>query len=117
MKAKDYFEKYGRQVHDEAVRFANNEDADGGNILSEMFFGFVRETKDIIAKRNAKNDDAIYSVIFEQNQKWNTLCRIFEKEYGESVLAENALMTWFKEKIPELQTVEDIRKRKKGVKV
>lgn len=98
MKAKDYYEKYGEAILNEALR-------DDGSIehLTDLVGGFLRETKDIIAIRRLKKDRSVVAVIKEQNEKWNALCAIFQKELGQEVLRRNGFMAYMKQEIPELE--------------
>lgn len=104
MKAKRYFEKYGKAVYEEYIVLADNDNETCGSDspLKDLFFDFCKETKDIVQRRRAFKDNACYEVIRQQNQKWNVLCGIFEKEYGKEVLVKDALLTYFANEIPEL---------------
>ena len=97
MKAKDYYDKYGKAVFDETA-------GDEKPIhLQEMLVAFLREMKDTIAQRKVSTDRGAVSVIKEMNEKWNALCAIFEKERGASPIRRNGLLIYLEGEIPALK--------------
>lgn len=79
MKASEYFEKYDQRVMDDAK--TDEVDA-AGELLTE----FVLETKTLLKKRNVSNNRAMLSCLKEINLKWNAMCNLFQKKYGQSPL-------------------------------
>lgn len=73
--------------------------------MSELLTEMSREVIAIANERNVKTDGGIVSVIKEVNQKWNALCKIYEKEYGCEVLVRNGFVSYWKHRIPELNNV------------
>lgn len=82
MKAKDYFNKYKNGLASESkdayvLAF--------GEMYQEMF----KECVDTMHTRNIKRNDAVVSVFKEMNEKYNAICRLLAKEYGNSPIKEN----------------------------
>lgn len=117
MKAKEYYSKYGEKIYKEAILFeeSGGEEvrSEGPSALSGMFCDFVKESRDIIMMRHSKKDEAAVAVLTEQNQKWNSICRLFKKEYGRDILKEDALLEYFKDKIPEIEVILKKKREKK----
>ena len=89
MKASDYFEKYKERITTQ----------DG---VSDLFIEMSKEVGEIAKERKALTDSASRAIVQEINQKWNALCRMFEKEYGRPVLKRNGFLDFWKSKIPNL---------------
>lgn len=82
MKAKDYFNKYKNGLA--------SEDKDSYVLtFREMYQEMFKECVDTMDARQIKQDDAVVSVFKEMNQKYNALCRLLAKEYGNSPIKEN----------------------------
>lgn len=85
MKAKDYFAKYDeRIVKDQALGLMKIDSVE--QLLLEM----SDELAEICKKRCVRRDSAFVAVINEMNQKWNVICSLFEKKYGETPLNRDA---------------------------
>ena len=82
MKAKDYFNKYKNGLASE------NKDT---YVLTfrEMYQEMYNECVDTMLTRQIKKNDAVVSVFKEMNEKYNALCRLLAKEYGNSPIKEN----------------------------
>ena len=82
MKAKDYFNKYKNGLASE------NKDT---YVLtfSEMYREMYQECVDTMLTRQIKRNDAVVSVFKEMNERYNALCRLLAKEYGNSPIKEN----------------------------
>lgn len=66
MKAKEYLEKFDKEVKELGDRQATT------NLVNEM----IGEIKDMIDVRGATTEGAVVSILRELNQKWNALCRL-----------------------------------------
>lgn len=87
MKAIEYFEKYGADIYAE---FLTPQSLDKiGPTLQKLLTDFSAETTEILEKRHGKRPGALKAVVLDQNEKWNALCRIFMKKYGESPIKED----------------------------
>jgi hypothetical protein len=98
MKAIDYFNEYGDAVLRESIA------GDEKDAISSLFRAFVREMKEIIYTKGVQTNRAVAAVVKEQNQKWNALCRLYEKKYGEDLtpIKYNGFMNAIKDAIPEI---------------
>jgi hypothetical protein len=97
VKAVDYFEEYGEAVLSESFHDKKHDE------LNKLFMAFVREMNETIKVRGVKTDKATVAVIKEQNQKWNSLCAIYEKKYeGMCPLKRNGFLNAMKNEIPAL---------------
>ena len=94
MKAKEYFEKY-----EDLLIHATNDQAYKDSSFN-VFMDFSKESTDVIESRKAKKNTAVIAVMKEQNDKWNSLCRLFEKKYGFSPLIKDGFKTFWNRKIP-----------------
>lgn len=75
MKAQDYYEKYKELVH-------WHPDYEIKRMINDMVIEYADEAVQIGMDRHVKRSDAFMSIIKEQNQKWNAMCRIFDKIHG-----------------------------------
>ena len=95
MNAKEYFEKYGEDIweeaHDPKIR------RDGP--MAKMFIAFSVEVKEIIKERNVKTDDGLMGIIRSQNQKWNAVVNLFVKQYGVSPIKRDGFWTGWCEQL------------------
>ena len=82
MKAKDYFNKYKNGLASE------NKD-DFVLTFREMYQEMFKECVDTMDARKIKRNDAVVSVFKEMNEKYNAICRLLAKEYGNSPIKEN----------------------------
>lgn len=101
MKAKEYFEKYGVLIMLEAYDRSFN-----GNIphLEELIQDFGKEFKLLIEKRGVKTTSGAVAVLKELNDKWNAICRLFEKKYaGISPIREDGFKNAILTHCPELE--------------
>ena len=75
MKAIDYFRKYNDELFNPPITMAACQVR-----IGDLFEEFGRETIDICKKRNVSRIDGLHGVVKEQNNKWNTLVTLFEKD-------------------------------------
>lgn len=54
--------------------------------LADLILEFSKEVETICKMRNCRYDDGVQAVLKEQNQKWNALSNLFEKNLGVSPL-------------------------------
>lgn len=82
MKAKEYFNKYKNGLAS---------DVKDTFLLTflEMYQEMFKECVDIMETRQVKGNDAVVSVFKEMNEKYNAICRLLAKEYGNSQIKEN----------------------------
>lgn len=95
MKAKEYFEKYEQPIFED---YRENALTGISNLLKEM----MKETGDILSKRGVKQSKAAVAVIKEQNDKWNSICNMFEKKHGVSPLLRDGFKNYWLKEMPEL---------------
>lgn len=95
MKAKEYFEKYKDQISSE-----DKETALKGT--SDLVFDLFNEIDILRKNRGVKTDRGFVAIAKEENQKWNAIAALFEKEYGNSMLIRNGFNKFMISKIPEL---------------
>ena len=82
MKAKDYFNKYKNGL-------ASGNKETYVLTFREMYQEMFKECVDTMETRHIKRNDAVVSVFKEMNEKYNSLCRLLAKEYGNSPIKEN----------------------------
>ena len=82
MKAKEYFVKYKNGL---ASENRNTYVLAFHEMYQEMF----KECVDTMHTRQIKRNDAVVSVFKEMNERYNALCRLLAKEYGNSPIKEN----------------------------
>ena len=97
MKAKEYYDQYGEAVLAESYHEDHNEE------LSRLVLAFMREMKELVEARHIKTDRGTVGIIREQNEKWNALCAIFEKNHGVTPIKRDGFLNLMKAKIPELE--------------
>ena len=92
MKAKEYFQKYDepiwKEAHDPAIH------TDGPT--AKLYIDFALEMREIIKTRNVQFDRGVFSIIREQNDKWNAICNMFIKKYGVSPISHDGFATAIK---------------------
>lgn len=95
MKARDYFEKYDTLIMEEqkTAKLAQPK-----KLLLEM----SDEVTAVCKQRKAVKDEAVIAVLKEINQKWNAICRMYEKKYGVSPLNYDAFRCYWMTAMPEL---------------
>lgn len=96
MKAEEYYNKFSKEI---IKAYEQDNSQPVINLLTEM----LEEGQEIMKSRNVRMDRATVSVIKEQNQKWNKIARMFEKEYGFSPIARDGLLKYEISKIPEIK--------------
>lgn len=84
MKAKEYFDKYGKELYNQLVE---NPIVGVNDIIKKIINDFLTDAELIIEQRKIKKGESVDAVINELNQKWNVFVNMFEKEYQTSVLA------------------------------
>lgn len=95
MKAKELYAKYKERIASE-----NDEESVRG--LCELLADLGAETKELIAKRKVTTDCGGTAVLRELNDKYNAVCRMFERDYGASPIKKDGFMTYWRKQIPEL---------------
>ena len=95
MKAKEYYAKY-------KDRIASSDDAESLKGISDMVYEFCMDAKEISEKRKIRTDSGAVSMLRELNDKYNAVCRMFEKDFGVSPIKENGFMNYWRREIPEL---------------
>lgn len=68
--------------------------------------GLNTEAKELIEKRHAVRDSAVIAILREQNNKWNAISALFEKNHGYSPMKRNSFLQHWGKLIPELLEVE-----------
>lgn len=82
MKAKEYFDKYKNGLA--------SEDKDTYVLtFREMYQEMFKECVNTMETRQVKQNNAVVSVFKEMNDRYNAICRLLAKEYGESPIKEN----------------------------
>lgn len=97
MKARDYFEKYDILIMEEQKK-KNGEIGTTKKLLLEM----SDEVTAVCKQQKAVKDEAVIAVLKELNQKWNAICRMYEKKYGVSPLNYDAFRCYWMTAMPEL---------------
>lgn len=98
MKAAEYFDKYQGRIFPMIEGELTEEQTD---IILDLFREFAEEVVTLCESRLVKTNESIVSVLKEQNQKWNALCRIFVKQCGISPIKEDGLIVFYRLQIPE----------------
>lgn len=80
MKAKEYFEKYGEGIMEEA----RSPEIVTDGPMAKMYISFHIEARDMIKQRNVKTDNGLFGIVREMNDKWNAVANLFIKKYGVS---------------------------------
>lgn len=95
MKAVQYFEKYREQIID-------TDEKKAVEAIGQLVYDLSMEAKEMIRSRHVKTNSGAVAVILELNQKYNAVCRLFQKNYGTSPLLQNGFLTYWAKQIPEL---------------
>lgn len=85
MKAIEYFEKYKSTTDDLS--------------MYKMLGDFSAEANDIVVNRHCQTDEAFVAVLKEQNQKWNAVVNLFEKNCGVSPIIRNGFLKYWNSKL------------------
>lgn len=84
MKAKEYVDKY----------FPDDLDIDNYEKMNVVIGGLYKsmyyEMRDIMKARHIRFDRGFHNVLYEQNDKWNAICRRLEEKFGVEVLNKDA---------------------------
>ena len=97
MKAREYYTKYKERI-------ASTDDKVSLQGVCDMICELSSEAKEMITKRNIRTNRGSISVLRELNDKYNAICRMFEKEYGASPIKKDGFMSYWRNQIPELDT-------------
>ena len=97
MKAKEYYNTYGLNLLKEQDARPDGGDFVQARLLRDLF----AECTFINAMRNGRTEAAMMAIYREQNDKWNAIIRLFEKDGHVSPLIWNNFMTKAKELYPE----------------
>ena len=92
MKAKEYFQKYDKPIWEEAHDPAIHTDGP----TAKLYIDFALEMKEIMKVRNVQFDRGVFSIIREQNDKWNAIRSMFIKKYGVSPISHDGFATAIK---------------------
>ena len=99
MKAREYFEKYFKDLE---ITLPNIVESS-----KQMLNDFNDELKHLMKQRNCKTDSAAIAVVKELNQKWNSVIEKVHKHYGFVCLKRNVFWNYFAAKFPELKRKPD----------
>lgn len=94
-KAKDYYELYKLDLMSE-------DDKKVSLALWEFILALSNDAQELIKLRHVEFDCGVIPIMKEMNQKWNTVVRLFEKEYGGSPIKPDGFKIFWIEKMPEL---------------
>ena len=94
MKAKEYYAKY-------RGRISSPDDKVSLHGIADLVFDLSMELKSLLEKRNIRTNRAAASVVVELNDKYNAVCRMFEKDYPVSPIKQDGFMTYWRRQIPE----------------
>ena len=95
MKAKEYYAKFRDDLIKEFKEGA------GATVTTRLVHEMLDEAIKINEARGGKTYAAIEAAFREQNQKWNALASMFEKEFGYPILKRNALAAYIDRIMPE----------------
>lgn len=118
MKAKEYYEKYRRLIFEvedglkattangTAVLVPREEDA-LNQIAFDVFKEYMEESQKLAEKRKIFKPYGLKSLIEETNDKWNAMCSLFEKAYGETPFRRNGFRSLLLHTEPRFRTLYD----------
>ncbi len=95
MKAKELYAKYKDSI-------ASTDDKESLQGVCDLMAELAAETKELIAKRKVATDCGGTAVLRELNDKYNAVCRMFERDYGAPIIKKDGFMTYWRKQIPEL---------------
>ena len=98
MKATDYYNKYQERLDPLTAT-----EVELNAAVKELFFEFGKEVEVISNTRHSKDDKVTISILREQNQKWNALCRLLEKRWGCSVILPDGFKNFWVHEMPGLK--------------
>lgn len=96
MKAVEYFEKYKELISNK------NEEISREGVIN-LVMDLSRELNDLLDKKNIKTDHGVIGAVKEQNSKWNAMIPMFEKEFGQPILARNGFNKYIVSILPETE--------------
>ena len=96
MKAVDYFEKYKDVVN---VKDQSELVDIGWKLTREM----IDEAESIAKTRHIIKDSSTVAIILEQNDKYNAVCSLFEKNFGFSPFVRNGFIKFCEYAVPEIK--------------
>lgn len=99
MKAVEYYEKYGKAIHDERSGEEKSSEA-----TMRLIIAMSQEVKDLRDRRHIKKISGMASAIKDVNSRWNAMCKLFEKEYGSSPLIRDGFKEFWIREVPELKS-------------
>lgn len=97
MKAKDYYAKYGADLIAEWEI-----EPSSTAVLTKLVADLYQEATELNKLRHGQTKGALFSAIGEQNEKWNSIVRMFEKKGQISPLKWNGFLNAAKVKFPDL---------------
>lgn len=109
-KAKLYYNEYKDLI-------TSTDDDVSIKAISDLYNCLLDETKELITKRKAKTNSVTVAIIKEENDKWNAICRMFEKDFGMSPIAKDGFINMECILVPDLKKCLEIEKEKKGAKM
>ena len=93
MKAQEYFDKFETRIIDDMKD-------DSVNTVLELITDLAEEAVAVCEQRKAQLDKSVVSELKEQNDKWNAICRLFEKKYHGPILKQDMFIRFCKSRIP-----------------
>lgn len=97
MKAVEYYEEYGEKL---MADYNVTSEMVMDNIIA-LFIAFCDEVSILCETRKVRTNEAVASILKEQNQKWNALCWIFVKKHGFSPITDNGFIAYWRREFPE----------------
>ena len=79
--------------------------------ISAIFIEFLKDGQELQKRRNVASPEALDAIIRELNQKWNSLCDLFQKNDGVRALPRDYLIEEYKrleKKLIERVSREDV---------
>ena len=84
MKAIEYYNTYGASIMDEISEQKTHQ------AVQSFLNAFEDESIHAMKSRKPNNERAVVAVLKQQNRKWNSICWLFEREYGHTPFKRNA---------------------------
>lgn len=98
MKAIDYYEKYGKAIYEERSGEEKSPES-----TYRLIIAMSKEMKDLCDRRHVKRISAMAGVIKEMNERWNAICKLFEKEYGKSPIVRDGFKEFWIRAVPQIK--------------
>jgi hypothetical protein len=98
MTAKEYFSKYGELIIKEW-------DTKSGENAQGFLLELSSEAEELCKIRRSNTNATFLAILKELNQKWNAVCALFEKKYGESPLIRNGFLEVWKHQVPGIEAL------------